>query len=143
MVKSAVPFWFYHASGSRTPRLKAMEKLFEVPLLSNKSSLPVKDVFNGCRYINFNRTLVYLCFKGGNQTRWESSKEATDVLRKIMPAVLPDLSMQARHEPMAEGLYRFFKHKFLPPTLLCTKNCTDNFRFFKETYFFTGGIGGI
>ncbi|XP_030281638.1 uncharacterized protein LOC115586617 [Sparus aurata] len=69
--------------------------------------------------------LPQLKLQGGNQTRWESSRDATNVLLRIMPAVLADLSKQARSEPTAEGLYRFFRHEFFPPTL-CLMHVVHN-----------------
>ncbi|CAJ1084162.1 uncharacterized protein LOC111859658 [Xyrichtys novacula] len=61
--------------------------------------------------------LPQIKLQGGNATRWESNKEATDVMRRILPALIADLSLQARNEPTAQGLYSFVKDKFLPPAL--------------------------
>ncbi|XP_072563772.1 zinc finger protein 862-like isoform X2 [Paramormyrops kingsleyae] len=83
-------FWFYQASSNRTSSLKDMERLFEIPQIK---------------------------LQGGNATRWESNKEATDVMHRILPALIADLSLQARNEPTAEGLYNFVKDKFFPPAL--------------------------
>lgn len=60
--------------------------------------------------------------QGGNETRWESNKEATDVLRRILPAVLADLSKQATKEPTAAGLLKFLTSEFFPPTIVFMKN---------------------
>ncbi|CAJ1048595.1 uncharacterized protein LOC111859658 [Xyrichtys novacula] len=83
-------FWFYQASSIRTSSLKDMERLFELPQIK---------------------------LQGGNASRWESNKEATDVMRRILPALIADLSLQARNEPTAQGLHSFVKDKFFPPAL--------------------------
>lgn len=43
--------------------------------------------------------------------------EATNVMRRILPALIADLSRQARSEPTAVGLYAFVKDAFFPPAL--------------------------
>ncbi|XP_035287263.1 uncharacterized protein LOC118234666 [Anguilla anguilla] len=82
-------FWFYQGSSNRTNSFQEIEKVFELPELK---------------------------LQGGNQTRWESNKEATDVIR-IFPALFADLSLQARCEPTAHGLYNFVMNEFFPAAL--------------------------
>ena len=38
-------------------------------------------------------------------------------MRRILPALIADLSLQARNEPTAQGLYSFVKDAFFPPAL--------------------------
>lgn len=57
--------------------------------------------------------------QGGNQTRWVRNKEAIAIVHHMLPALLADLSLQARNEPTAQGLYNFAKNQYLHPTLPC------------------------
>lgn len=80
--------------------MKKFECNLLLQLYSNLYPVSMQEVWK-----RLEREEVTFAFVGGNQTRWQSSKEATGIVWQILPGLLGALPLQARKEPTAQGLF--------------------------------------